>query len=147
MTDLRKNRLKCSEDRRSGLRCRRCWRQNLKQQVRVGVDIEFLGNFKSHRRNQQNGGDIVQKSRKYGRYDGQHEQQSARIGFNSLNTPDGHILEHTGFSEMPTMVIIPTNREMVLKSIPCRAVAWVKIPLKIMTQAPRRATTARFSFQ
>ena len=50
------------------------------------------------------------------------------------------------FSEMPTMVIIPINKASVLKSTPWRAVSWVKMPVKIMTAAPSKATIARFTF-
>ena len=42
--------------------------------------------------------------------------------------------------------IMPINKVMVLKSIPLKACACVKTPAKIITQAPSKATTARFIF-
>ena len=45
-----------------------------------------------------------------------------------------------------TMIIIPTRRPMVLKSIPSIACSWVRMPRAIINSAPKRATMERLTF-
>jgi hypothetical protein len=45
--------------------------------------------------------------------------------------------------DMATMIIMPINRPIVLKSMPSTAFSWVRMPSTIIRLAPSRAMTAR----
>ena len=70
--------------------------EDLGEEVRVGADLQRVGDQQGNRHDQQHGSDVVQQRRERCRHQHQGHQYPPGIGVHPLHRPDGEVLEDAG---------------------------------------------------